>query len=395
MNRHLSRRTTLLSLILLAIPFRPLCAQQAGATAPVADPARLLAQFDADHDGRLSRDEAPERMRTRWDAIDADHDGFVTRAELEARDARAREASTAPAPRAAGGGFKASGPFSVITLGTGSPRYDAARSGPATVIQHHGSFVLVDMGNGTQAKLAEVGISMRQLDGLLLTHHHLDHNEEFTPLFINSRLMGAKPPIIGPPGTAAHVNFTMSAYAEDISYRMGRKGQAIADFQPIDTRELKGGESFTIGELKVTTAKVNHPIHTVAYRFDTGGQSIVISGDTAYSEALIDLARGADVLVIDSGGLIVRKDAPAARSGPTGVGESASHAAHATAAGVATMAAKAGVKRLVLTHIAPGEVDEPATIAAARPIYQGEVVVGRDLLETRPPEPARPAPPTL
>ncbi|MEO5715932.1 MAG: MBL fold metallo-hydrolase, partial [Luteolibacter sp.] len=365
------------------------------ATSSRMEPSRLTELFDADKDGRISKDEAPDRMKQRWAQIDADGDGFATKAELEARDSRGRPGgATNPTPEksAAGGGarpaagtpgarFQAAGPFTVITLGTGTPRFDATRSGPATMIQHDGKFYLIDMGNGTQARLNEMGIPLRQIDGLLITHHHLDHDEELIPMFINTRLMGSKPPVIGTPGTKAYVDFIMTSYAEDIAYRLGRKGRTVQEFEPLDVRDVQGGETFTLGVMKVTTAKVNHTIHTVAYRFDLGNQSIVISGDLSYSDSLVTLAHNADVLVIDSGGLIVRKGQTPRGGGPAG---EKPEAAHGSANDVATMAAKAGVKRLVLTHIAPGEVDEEATLKAARSIYQGEVVVARDLLEISP-----------
>lgn len=355
--------------------------------------------FDADKDGRIGKDEAPDRMKQRWAQIDGNGDGFATLEELEAREnrrfpeagesAQQSESGGRPADGGTrGSGHQPAGTFSVITLGTGSPRFDTARSGPATMIQANGKYYLIDMGNGTQSRLNELGVTPRQIEGLLLTHHHLDHNEDLIPMFINTRLMGAKPPVIGTPGTRSYIDFIMSSYAEDISYRLGRKGLTIQEFQPLDVREVKGGESFALGGMKVTTARVNHTIHTVAYRFDSGGRSIVISGDLSYSDSLVQLARGADVLVIDSGSLIVRKGVasrpgpPAGQNGHGSGGDKPEGAkAHASAEDVATMAAKAGVKKLVLTHIAPGEVDEEATIKAARPIYQGEVIVAHDLLE--------------
>jgi len=364
-------------------------------------PEEIIRQFDRDGDGKISRDEAPERMKARFDQIDTNHDGFITLDELKARDARVSgggppggagaPASGARGPAAAvGNRFTPGGPFTVITVGTGSPQYDAQRSGPCALIQYQGRYFLVDVGNGTQARLSELGVTIRQVDGLLVTHHHLDHNEEFIPLFIKTRIAGGRPEIIGPPGTAKLVEFVKDFYDEDITYRLERTGKTKNDFAPATVREVKGGETFDlggVGGLKVTTAKVNHTIYTVAYRFDAPGQSIVISGDLFYSDSLVALAKNADVLVIDSGAAIVRQGAA---TRPAGAGRARLESvndrlrAHSTLEDIVSMASKSGAKRLVLTHIAPGTVDEEATARSINEGYKGQVIVGHDLLEISP-----------
>ena len=135
-----------------------------------------------------------------------------------------------------------------------------------------------------------------------------------------------------------------------------------------------GGESFKLGEVQVTTAKVPHTIYTVAYRFDVAGQSIVVSGDLLYSTNLITLARGADILVVDATASVLRSAA----------GRGAQDIAHATLPEVRQMARESGVKKLVLTHILPGPVDESATTRAIKVSYSGEVIIARDLLEIVP-----------
>ena len=282
--------------------------------------------------------------------------------------------------------FQPGGDFSVVIIGSGGPPYDPKRSGPSAVIQYRGRFILVDMGNGTQARLYEAGISTSLMDAFLVTHHHRDHDEEFMPLLNGALVRGLPLEIIGPPGTKKLADFTVEFYAEDIKYRIERMGRSAQHIHKPNVREIQGGENFQLGELQVKTVQVPHSIHTVAYRFNAGGKSIVISGDLTYSEKLIELARKADVLVIDSGAAIVRPNASHAAGGGGG-GAAQQNSAHASAADVANMAQKAGVKKLVLTHIVANEMDEDATIKLLGEIYKGQVVMGRDLLEIVPEKP--------
>ena len=73
------------------------------------------------------------------------------------------------------------------------------------------------MGNGTQARLYELGVSLRDVAAILLTHHHLDHNEEFIPILVYRLLRGRNVDIIGPPGTEKYVSFARDFCAEDMA----------------------------------------------------------------------------------------------------------------------------------------------------------------------------------
>jgi ribonuclease BN (tRNA processing enzyme) len=283
--------------------------------------------------------------------------------------------------------FRQKGDFSVITLGTGSPIYNPKRSGPCTLVRYKDSYFLVDMGNGTQARLSEAGITIGNLSTLMFTHHHIDHDEEFLPLFIKVWLArGDNVDIIGPAGTRELYDFTARYYQEDMAYRISRTGKEFTGNATMNVRELAGGDRLELNGISIRTTQVTHTILTIAYRFEAEGKSLVISGDTSYSENLIELAKGADILVIDSGGIIMkeypqpkqpapqpRRPAPATKENPV--------RAHSTLQEVATMAEKARVKRMVLTHFGTGEVDKDATASAIKSIYQGEIIFAEDLME--------------
>ncbi|MBW1998293.1 MAG: MBL fold metallo-hydrolase [Deltaproteobacteria bacterium] len=287
-------------------------------------------------------------------------------------------------------GFQHKGPFSVITVGTGAPRYSPERSGPCALVHYRRHYFLVDMGNGTQARLHEANIRVGDLEAFLFTHFHLDHSEEFIPLLINAWLQGQDNlKIIGPPGVKEYHAFLLSFYKEDIAYRARRTGRPVEKITDIEIKELTGENAFELNGVSVRTTEVPHTIYTLAYRFDAGGKSIVISGDLTYSENLIQLARAADVVVMDSGGYIRAKQKQGApqRKGPprrSGGGNKGRMKAHPSSKDVATMPSKARVKKLVLTHFAPGVIDREATSRVIGEIFKGEVLFGEDLMEVVP-----------
>jgi ribonuclease BN (tRNA processing enzyme) len=173
--------------------------------------------------------------------------------------------------------------------------------------------------------------------------------------------------------------------ATDIDARMRDEGRL--DPRPlVRAHELRaGGPVVEDANLRVTTAVVDHPPMTLAlaYRFDARDRSIVISGDTRRSDALVALARGADVLVHEAmlaaavDRLIV--DVPTASDLKRSI---LSH--HTTAEDAGRVAEAAGVGTLVLSHLVPAEdpgISDEMWIEAARRYFGGRVILGRDLLE--------------
>jgi len=276
-------------------------------------------------------------------------------------------------------------------IGSGSPIYDSERAGPSVLIEYKDTKIIVDTGNGTKANLDKAGVNIKELDGLLYTHHHLDHNEELVPIFIKSLLGNNKFIFAGPPGTSDFSKSIFSLYGEDINYRLSNSNRSIDDVKDNYTvKNLKGGDSFFLGDIKISTVKVNHTIYTIAYRFEVEGQSIVISGDLSYTEDLIGLAQNADYLIIDSGGTIkngrTRRKGSIKNNGNSNnknENKSDSHKqrAHVTLDESSRMAGGAGVKNMVLTHFTPGEIDEEATTDAIRENYSGSVLFAYDLMK--------------
>ena len=271
--------------------------------------------------------------------------------------------------------------FSVTIIGSGSPQYNPERSGPSALVQYNGVKFLVDMGNGTREQLERLGFTKRNSpDALLITHHHIDHNEEFIPMVHQKFMMPGEFLIAGTTPIKEMTDYVAKFYNEDLDYRKAGKGQTFdEDNINATVKELKGENSFTWRDVKISTIEVPHSIYTLAYRFDVDGKSIVISGDLTYTPNLTKLAKNADVLVIDS--QIIRKNAnrnvqAVSRRNTSKQGNSA----HASTEDAAKMAKEAGVKTLIITHLPNANIDEEATKAQIAEQFKGEVIIAKDFL---------------
>lgn len=191
--------------------------------------------------------------------------------------------------------------FSVTIIGSGNPQYNPERSGPSALVQFNGTKFLVDMGNGTRAQLEKLGFTRRNSpDALLLTHHHIDHNEEFIPMVHQKLMLPGDFLVAGPAPIKEMTDYVAKFYKEDLDYRKSNKGQGgNANSARAIVKELEGDTTFAYKGVTISTTEVPHSIYTLAYRFDANGKSIVISGDLSYTPNLPKLAKGADVLVLD------------------------------------------------------------------------------------------------
>jgi len=276
----------------------------------------------------------------------------------------------------------------LILLGTGGgPRPRTANSASAQVILIDGAAYVVDCGDGVARQLAFAGVPLPTLRHIFLTHQHSDHTADYGNLMWLAWTAGLRTRVDtwGPPPLEKMTRLFFEMNAADIDTRIADEGR-IPLAPLVHVHELTAaGLVFQDEHVKVTAALVRHPpvVPAFGYRFDAADRSIVISGDTAPSEELIALARGADVLVHDAmfpAGVdrLVAKVPNAA----TLKRSIMSH--HTSAEDAGRVAQAAGVKTLVLSHFVPP--DDPAItddmwLAAARTHFRGTVIVGKDLLE--------------
>ena len=273
----------------------------------------------------------------------------------------------------------------VVLLGTkGGPTPGPYRAAPATLIEIDGQAWVVDCGNGVANQLAKADVPLDSIARIFVTHNHSDHIADVGTLIELAWSSGLKTPVTvhGPPPIAQIVRDQLAAYTYDIEARIREEGRIpLAPLVHVDERAVPG-VVVRDGGTTVTSCLVDHETikPAFAYRFDTPGRSIVISGDTAYSDALVALAKGADLLI---------HEAIYAPAIPRMAGENAPTLAdhlrrsHTSAADVGLVAARAGVKKLVLSHLVPGgpQVTNAMWLAAVRTTFVGDVVIGHDLME--------------
>lgn len=280
----------------------------------------------------------------------------------------------------------AAGRTRLILLGTaGGPSPKPERSGPSQAIVVDDAVYVVDCGDGVARQFVRAGLSFPNLAGVFLTHQHSDHNADFGNLFLLGWTTGLSQavPAYGPPPLAAMTRHFLDMQAFDIRTRVADEGRP--ELAPLirPTELTTGGVVHRDARVTVTAALNAHPPVTpsFAYRFDTPDRSIVLSGDTAASDAVIALAKGADVLVHEAlyvPGIdrIFGTDSNAQRLREHLV------ASHTSTEDVGRVAAAAGVKMLVLSHLVPGgdpSITDAMWLEGVRRHFRGEVRVGRDL----------------
>ena len=276
----------------------------------------------------------------------------------------------------------------LILLGTGGgPRPRRASSGSAQVIVSNRVAYVVDCGDGVSRQLAFAQVPFTTLRHVFVTHHHSDHTADYGNLIWLAWTAGLSTRVDawGPPPLEKMTKLFFEMNANDIDTRIANEGR-VPLVPLVHVHELRaGGAVMSDDNVKVTAAVVDHPpvVPSFAYRFDARDRSIVISGDTARSDNLVKLARGADVLVHSAmyPGAIDRLVARVTNAAAL----KASILAHQTsAADAGRVAQDAGVKTLVLSHLVPAddpEVTDRMWIDAAQSHFGGRVILGRDLLE--------------
>jgi ribonuclease Z len=266
-------------------------------------------------------------------------------------------------------------------LGTGTPVPDAAAWGPAHAVVVGEQLFLVDAGAGVTRRLAAAGFPrIKQVTATFLTHLHSDHTLGYPDLIFTTWIMGRREPLVvfGPAGLRRMTDRLLDAWRDDIEVRVKGLERETREWLRVDATEIRAGVVYDRGGVKVTAVAVPHgDWPAFAYRFDTPGRSITFGGDTAPTPALIDAARGTDILVheVYDSKRVAPENRPGGEFWPDYL-----RAYHTSDAEVARLASQVKPGLLVLTHLLRlGGTDEEILRNVREAGYQGRVVVAKDL----------------
>jgi ribonuclease Z len=281
--------------------------------------------------------------------------------------------------------------------GAGSPFPDDRRSGPCTTVVAGKRLFVFDAGSGSARNLGKLGFVHGHIEAIFLTHFHSDHIDGLGELMLQrwvSTANSSPVTVFGPPGVEQVVAGLRQAYAQDQHYRVAHHGDATVPASGF------GGlaRPFTLGadgravvlqdtDLEIVAFVVDHaPIHpAVGYRIRYKDRSMVLSGDTKKSANVLREARGTDLLVHEALSVTLTRvlEVGAGAAGRPALKQIFNDIQnyHATPEEAAETARDAGVRYLLLNHIAPGlplfGMDQAFLGDAAR-IFKGPVRVGQD-----------------
>jgi ribonuclease BN (tRNA processing enzyme) len=269
----------------------------------------------------------------------------------------------------------------VILLGTGTPRAEPDRSGPAVALASGDATYLVDCGPGVVRQVVRAArkglgrLDAARLNRVFITHLHSDHTVGFPDLMLTPWVLGREEPleVFGPPGVSKMAELARAAYRQDIDFRLSGLEPANRSGSQVLARDVQKGAVYRDGTLIVEAFPVDHGSWTaLGYRFRTPGRTIVVSGDTAPVPAMVEMARGCDVLVHE-----VYSVTGLARQDPQW--QRYHSKMHTSSKELARIASRARPRLLVLYHQLLWETSEEELLSEIKRNYDGEVVYGKDL----------------
>jgi ribonuclease Z len=249
---------------------------------------------------------------------------------------------------------------------------------------------LVDTGRGFLNNFADTGL--RDVNAVLYTHYHSDHFGEFGEFMVTRTIWGASEPmkVIGPVGAEQTIGNLLRAYDLDNGYRTAHH---VDNWHPNGMKaeivEAEPGVVYDQDGFRIIMFQVDHPpvVPAVGYRFEYHGQSVVISGDTKKTEAMVENARDADILVHEVANRQFTELAQGNLDARLFAMSEEMLAYHTLTYEVAEIARDAHVKKLVLTHFVPWIHDDPVVkavyVRGMRRIFRGKFIVGRDGMEIK------------
>lgn len=244
--------------------------------------------------------------------------------------------------------------LTIVGSGTGVPRED--RGSPAYLLAFAASRVLVDSGPGTLRQLACAGVSINDITHIFYTHCHPDHTLDFGAFLFASKslalLRHKNLTVVGPKGFLEFYEKWKNLYGTWIQ----------PDTYKLEILEMLNSEK-SFDDFTVQSKEMVHIYFSVGYRFTEHGRSVVLSGDTDYHEGIVELGKGADILLLEC-------SLPDDMRCP----------GHLTPALCGRIAREANPKKLVLSHFYP-TCDKTDIKTAVSKEWDGEIALATDFME--------------
>jgi ribonuclease Z len=273
----------------------------------------------------------------------------------------------------------------VVLLGTGNPNPDPSHSGPSVAVVVNNTSYIVDFGPGIVRQAAALTpnyggvmteLEAHQLKKAFLTHLHSDHTAGYPDLILTPWVMGRDEPleVYGPAGTQELTDYILKAYKADIYYRYNGLEPINNLGWQVKVQEINEGVIYVDKNLKVEAFKVKHGTwpNAFGFKFTTPDKVIVVSGDTAPCDNIINFSKGADILLHE---VYFQKS--------FGLQESSwqkYHSTHHTSTvELAKIAQIAQPEILVTYHTLYWEGNEKDILEEIKFHYDGEVIIGSDL----------------
>jgi ribonuclease BN (tRNA processing enzyme) len=270
--------------------------------------------------------------------------------------------------------------LTVITIGTGDVHENPERRGPATVVGFSDQLVVVDAGRAIADALRLSLIPVQQPSTVYLTNLLPVNTVGLDDLLLIGWIEGRETPlrVVGPVGTRALVDGLMAAHRAGAEAQAGSLGTQSAA-PSVDVVEMAGDWSEEVGELAVRAAPLpGGPLEAFAYRFEAGGRSAVVGGTGWAPDALVDLARDANLLVHEA--IFVPTPEIAEELGYEVDDEALAREAaeHTTLQDIGALAQKAGVKTLVLVRLRPPPLYDIQITSVVDDDFEGRIIIAAD-----------------
>lgn len=290
----------------------------------------------------------------------------------------------------------------ILLLGTaGGPPLHKNRSEPSSLLIVDGRPYLIDCGIGTMRRMVRAGIRSETIGTIFITHHHPDHDLDLADVmandFFNLDLVDAAHTIniYGPPQTKELVEaaFRYISIPFGVFAAEGLGDTRLAN--PFEAHDIQhDGLAYQDDKIRVIAAENSHyalmpaqfrtQMKSYSYRFETSHGVIVFTGDTGPSDAVMQLAKGADVLVSEVHDLNAMVKFAHALGEEHHWSPQRSNALmehmkfeHLDLEEVGELASKAQVKSVVLYHLNP---ENPAAfVSGVKKYFSGPVFAGADL----------------